>query len=548
VRLILLVALTLVVSFSLSPDAASAQAKRKQNILWISCEDMSPRLGCYGDATVPTPNIDRLASEGVRYTRAFGVYGVCAPNRHAIILGMYPSSNGAMAMRTWKRTAALDKITDPKLLAIPTYEATPPAEAKCFSEYLRAAGYYCTNHTKQDYQFIPPRTAWDDTSDKAHWRNRPTLETPFFAVINLTDTHESGTFAQRSPIVVDPKSVTLPPYYPDTPIVRRDLARHYDNIAAMDRKVGEILAQLEKDGLRDSTTVVFFSDHGDGLPRMKRWVYDSGIHVPLIVRYPDGSHAGTTNDELVSFVDFAPAVLSLTGLPIPDHMQGQAFLGAAKAPPRKYVHACRDRMDPAPETIRAVRDHRFKYVRNYRPELPYIGFIPYRDRAEIMQEIHRLTSEGALDEPRFWQLTSQSKPKEELYDTLTDPHEIRDLANAPGYQAKLVELRKAHEEWKTATNDLGHIPETELIRRLWPPEGAQPTTAEPIFGVTKNADAKLVHIDCATLGASVTYRVGKSPPWLLYSKPFSVPNGSVIEAQAFRLGWKPSEIVRMLEQ
>jgi N-sulfoglucosamine sulfohydrolase len=525
------------------PAVSGRAADERPNILWITVEDMSPRLGCYGDETVPTPRLDKLAREGIRYTRAFGVYGVCAPNRHALILGMYPTSTGAMAMRTWKRTSAIDQITDPELLAIPTYEATPPPEARCFPEYLRAAGYYCTNNAKTDYQFRDPVTTWDECGGEAHWRGRPGADVPFFSVFNFTVTHESGTFEPRSPAVTDPEAVVLPPYYPDTPIVRRDLARHYDNIAATDGLVGRVLDQLQEDGLAESTVVFFFSDHGDGLPRMKRWVYDSGIHVPLIVRLPGGRGAGTTNGELVSFVDFAPTVLSLAGVPIPRHMQGQAFLGAQRGTARRYVFAARDRMDPAPETIRAVRDRRFKYVRNYRPDLPYIGFIPYRDRSGLMQEIHRLAAEGALG-PDQWQLWAKKKPLEELYDTETDPHEIRNLAGEPRYLEKLAELRQAHENWTEETGDLGHITEAELIRRLWPPDGVQPTTADPeIDWETTDGGRRRVRIRCDSPGASLAYRLEQTGRWRLYVGPFDVAPGTTVWSQANRLGWKHSQVV-----
>jgi arylsulfatase A-like enzyme len=527
----------------LAIPSASLRGAERPNILWITVEDMSPRLGAYGDDTVPTPTLDRLAREGVRFTRAFGVYGVCAPNRHALILGMYPTSTGAMAMRTWKRTSAIDQITDPELLAIPTYEATPPPEARCFPEYLRAAGYFCTNNAKTDYQFRDPVTTWDESGKQAHWRNRPRTDMPFFSVFNFTVTHESGTFEARSPAVTDPSAVVLPPYYPDTPIVRRDLARHYDNIAATDGLVARVLGELEEDGLAASTIVFFFSDHGDGLPRAKRWVYDSGIHVPLIVRFPDGSDAGTTNGELVSFVDFAPTVLSLAGVAVPPHMQGQPFLGAAKASPRRYVYAARDRMDPAPETIRTVRDARFKYVRNYRPDLPYIGFIPYRDRAGIMQEIHRLAAEGGLG-PEQWQLWATSKPLEELYDTESDPHEIHNLAGQPEHMEKLAELRQAHLKWTEETGDLGHISEEQLIWTLWPPDGVQPNTADPVIeSDAGKGDRRLVRVTCDSLGASIVYRLEEGGRWRLYVEPFEVPAGATVWSQANRLGWKHSEVV-----
>jgi len=528
---------------SLDPVIASPP-----NVLWITCEDTSPRLGCYGDSTVATPNLDRLASQGTRYTHAFGVYGVCAPNRHAIIMGMYPTSTGAMAMRTHTRTSALDQITDPELLAIPTYEATPPPEARCFTEYLRRAGYYCTNNSKTDYQFRTPVTAWDESGDTAHWRHRPTDDTPFFAVFNITTSHESGTFRQRSPKVVDPASVPVPPYYPDTPLVRRDIARHYDNIAAMDAQVGVLLGQLKEDGLEDETIVFFFSDHGDGLPRMKRWVYDSGVHVPFLIRWPDGRQAGMTEDRLISFVDLAPTMLSLLDIKIPDHMQGSAFLGDQVAAPRRYIFAARDRMDPAPETIRAVRDHRFKYVRNYRPDLPYLGYIPYRDQAAVMQEIHRAIRENRLG-PESWQLWSQKKPLEELYDCQEDPHEIRNLASDPNYFQKLAELREAHERWSEQTGDLGHLPESVLIKRLWPPDGRQPVTADPEIKIRGGT----VSISCPTEGASIAYRLGGEGRWLLYDGPFRMPETEAesgddsevdgLQARAIRLGWKPSDVV-----
>ncbi len=513
-------------------------AEEQPNILWITCEDMSARLSFYGDDTVKTPRLAQLAEESVRYNHCYGTYGVCAPNRHTLIMGMYPSTTGAMAMRTWKRTSALHLIKDPELLAIPTYEATPPAGAKCFTEYLRANGYYCSNNSKEDYQFRTPITAWDDSSRKAHWRNRPDDQTPFFSVFNFTITHESKVHKQSSPTVVDPADVELPPYYPDTPIIRRDLARHYDNIIALDSQVGEVLDQLEEDGLADDTIVFFFSDHGDGLPRAKRWVYDSGIHVPLLVRYPDGKGAGTTNDDLVSFVDFAPTVLSLAGVPLPAHLQGTAFLGPAAGEKREYIFAFRDRMDPATERIRAVRDHRFKYVRNYRPDLPYIAFQPYRDLMELMQEIHRLNEEGKLNEDQ-WQFTARHKPLEEFYDTENDPHEIHNLAGDPKWFSEMARLRDAHERFYLMLGDLGELPETELVKHLWRPDGEQPETAVPV--IKQQGDK--IQVSCDTEGASIAFRRPGDKNWQLYVEPFTAPEGAVVKAQAIRLGWKPSPTV-----
>jgi len=513
-----------------------AAASSRPNILWITCEDMSPRLSCYGDDTVETPRLDQLAAESIRYTRCFGTYGVCAPNRHTLIMGMYPCTTGAMAMRTWKRTSALHMIEDPELLSIPVYEATPPADAKCFTEYLRVAGYYCSNNHKTDYQFRTPITAWDDSSRQAHWRNRPSDDMPFFSVFNFTITHESKTFKQTSPQVVDPDAIDLPPYYPDTPIVRRDLARHYDNIIALDEKVGNVLDELAADGLADNTIVFFFSDHGDGLPRAKRWVYDSGIHVPLLVRFPDERQAGSTCDDLVSFLDFAPTILSLTDVELPTHFQGTPFLDNEAAPKREFIVAFRDRMDPAPERIRAIRGKRYKYVRNYRPDLPYIGFIPYRDQAGIMQEIHRLKNAGELEEDQ-WQFAKEAKPLEEFYDTRNDPHEIHNLAGDPEYIAEMARHREVLENTLDHFGDLGELSESELIKRLWPPDGKQPTTAEPVIQQSQGQ----IEIRCSTEGASIAYRLDDENRWRLYTRPFEVPDAQRVEARAIRYGWKSSE-------
>jgi arylsulfatase A-like enzyme len=445
-------------------------------------------------------------------------------------------------MRTLARTASIAQVTDPEALAIPVYEAVPPPEVKCFTEFLRAASYYCTNNSKTDYQFRPPLTAWDESSTLAHWRNRP-AEMPFFSVINLTTTHESQVWVRSGmPLLIDPQEVELPPYYPDTPIIRRDVARHYNNIQLMDAEVGLILRQLEQDGLAQKTIVVFFGDHGDGLPRAKRWLYDSGLQVPLIVRYPDRREAGSLNEELISFVDFAPSMLSLAGVDIPSYMQGQAFLGPQKGRERDYIFAAKDRMDPAIDTARAVRDKRFKYIRNYRPEKPFVQFIPYRNQMGLMRELLRMEKEGGLDEVQsLW--FRKVKPIEELYDTDTDPFEVDNLADLPDLQSKLEELRTAHETWARETADLGMIPEDELVRQMWPPDGIQPETEVPSFSCGSGSFEGRVEVKltCATEGASIGYRVDDSKNWQLYTGPLAIERTSRITAKAIRIGFKPSQ-------
>lgn len=523
------------------PD--TIQPENRPNIVWITVEDMSPRLAAFGDSTASTPNIDRIASEGVRYTNVYSVSGVCAPSRAALITGMYPTTIGAQHMRTMSRTSAIADIKDPELLAIPTYEAVPQPEVKCFTEYLRAEGYYCTNNPKEDYQFRRPITAWDASGREAHWKNRIDKDAPFFAVFNSNITHESQVWQRADePVRIDPTAVELPPYYPDHPIVRRDLARHYSNIELMDQWVGGILDELEDAGLLDNTIIFFFSDHGDGLPRMKRWVYDSGLHVPLIIRWPDGRNAGSINDDLISFIDFAPTMLSLIGQPIPAHLQGQAFLGDQKAQPRSYIFAARDRMDPAIDNMRAVRDKRFKYIRNYMPERPYVQFLPYRDRMGLMQTLLEMNEAGTLAGPeQLW--FRKTKPLEELYDTESDPHEINNLANDPAYAEKLTELRTAHEAWKRETNDWGLIPETELKKRLWPPNGEQPVTARVTFKQEMLDDTSTsVTLHSATEGASIAYTINDKTHWRLYTQPVELRKEDMLYAQAIRIGYAHSPV------
>jgi len=519
----------------------------RPNIVWITVEDMSPRLAAYGDSIAYTPNIDRLAREGIRYTNVYSVSGVCAPSRSAIITGMYPTTIGSQHMRTMRRTSAIADITDPELLAIPTYEAVPPPEVKAFTEYLRAAGYYTTNNSKEDYQFQRPIAAWDESSRQAHWRKRPE-GTPFFSVFNFNTTHESQVWSRADePWVIDTTRVELPPYYPDTPITRRDMARHYNNIQQVDEQVGNILSQLEEDGLLDETIVFFFSDHGDGLPRAKRWVYDSGLHVPLIIRWPDLRYGGEVDKDLVSFIDFAPSMLSLLDIPVPAYMQGQAFLGAQKAAPRSYIFAARDRMDPATDNMRAIRDKRYKYIKNYMPDRPYVQFLPYRDRMGLMQELLRLDREGKLEGPQqLW--FRKTKPEEELYDTWSDPHEINNLADDPAYRDTLLELRQVHEQWKEETRDWGLIPETELKKRLWPPDGVQPRTEQVQFEYadTTFQETVTVTLTCTTEGSSIVYRFDDEERWLLYTDPLTIDESAVLSARAGRIGYAHSDTVSVV--
>lgn len=444
-----------------------AQEKPRPNILWLSCEDIGPHLGCYGYPNARTPTLDQLAAKGARYENAFTVSGVCAPNRSAIITGMYASSLGTHHMRSGGE--GTEHSIKPEI----------PAQVKCFSEYLRNEGYYCTNNSKEDYNFDTPESAWDESSGKAHWRNRPDPNQPFFAVFNYTGTHEGSVHMSEEdheervrPLTPDqrqdPRKLELPPYYPDTPTFRQMWADYYELITRMDYWVKDLLGQLEEDGLAEDTIVFFWSDHGVGLPRAKRWLYDSGTHIPLIVHIPQKfrtggqGRPGTVEDRLVSSVDFGPTALNLIGIRRPAHMHGQPFLGPDLPAEREYVFGARDRMDERYDIIRMVRDRRYKYLRNYEPFKSYHQYMNTPEQGAEMQEFHRLADQGNLSPAARW-FTREEKPVEELYDCQTDPHEIQNLAGDPQYQDVLVRMREVHERWMMATKDLGLIPEPELV-------------------------------------------------------------------------------------
>jgi uncharacterized sulfatase len=321
------------------------------------------------------------------------------------------------------------------------------------------------------------------------------------------------------------------------------MANLYDNVTFVDKLIGEILKDLADDGLVDNTIVFFFGDHGDGLPRAKRWIYDSGTHVPLIIRWPGKLKPASVNEELVAFIDLAPTLLNLAGIEIPKYMQGRAFLGEKLTPPREYVYAGRDRMDDAIDIIRGVRDKRYHYIRNYRPDLPYAQRIAYMDEMPTMQEWRRLAAAGELKGAPaiFFQAT---KPVEELYDNESDPYEVKNLVDDEKYGSILARLRAAHEKWRTDTADVGLIPEAELNEQRRP-GGKWSTAADPEVTVA----AGQATIRCSTPGASIAYRVGKNLPsgesghWQLYTKSISVGPGESLQSKACRLGFLDSQIV-----
>ena len=546
---VLLPALALAACGAASDPASPAAAADPPtpNILWIVAEDHGPHHGSYGDAYAVTPNLDRLAADGARFTRAFAVTPVCAPARSTIITGMYPTSIGSHHMRS---------------------TAVPPPHVKGFTEWLRAAGYFTTNNAKTDYNFSPwlptetrravreaPLGFWDQNGDDAHWRNRAPGQ-PFFSVFNLGASHESQVrmpderFAERTAELApdarhDPAAAPLPPYYPDTTEVRQDIARYYDLVSVMDAQAGEVLAQLEADGLADDTVVFFYGDHGWGLPRGKRWVYDSGLHVPLLVRWPGRIAPGTVREDLVSFIDFAPTLLALTGTPVPAHMQGRVFLGNDAAPEPEHLFFTRDRMDETYDRIRAVRDRRYKYIRNFAPELPYTQPIAYMDLMPTMRAWRGLAAVGELEGPQRHFLAA-TKPAEELYDTEADPHEVANLAGDSAHAERLARMRAALDEWIETVRDLGEMPEPKLVQRFRPDgvyQTAEQPKADPPGGMFHYPPT--VELTCPTEGATIEYTTeqGDAPRWKLYNGPFRMLDWE-LRFRCGRLGYFDSETVQ----
>jgi uncharacterized sulfatase len=434
----------------LAPAHAAAQAPVKRpNILWITCEDMGPHLGCYGDKYATTPNLDRLAARSLRYRVAWSNAPVCAPARTTILTGLYATSTGAEHMRSLVRL---------------------PARLRVYPQLLRALGYYCTNKVKEDYNVIPDGQVWDESSKKAHYKNRKPGQ-PFFAVFNLLVTHESQIRKRPHTPVHDPAKVRVPAYHPDAPEVRRDWAQYYDNITTMDQMVGALLRELAELGLDEDTIIFFYADHGSGMPRNKRWPGDAGLHVPLLVHIPErwrhlaprDYRPGGATDRLVSFVDLAPTVVSLAGARPPEYLQGRAFLGKFEAAPRDYLHGFRGRMDERYDLVRSVRDKRFVYVRNYLPHKIGGQHVAYMFETPTTRVWKRLYDAGKLGPKQrfFW----EPRPPEELYDLQNDPDEVHNLADSPEHQDTLKQLRKVQQEHALKIRDVGFLPEDEIHRR-----------------------------------------------------------------------------------
>ena len=468
VMVIGLVNLFLAVSLWAQDKSANSVTSSRPNILWLSTEDIGPQLGCYGDAVAKTPNLDALADRGMVFDIAWSNYPVCAPARTTIISGMYAVANGAGHMRCSRPL---------------------PAGVPMFPQLLREAGYICTNQKKEDYNHPKPGQVWDKVVKKAPFGvdqgGSQKRNSPFFAVVNHTGTHESKIRNRPHQAVTDPQSVQLAQYWPDRPEVRQDWAQYYDNIAKMDQWVGSQLKQLDQAGLAEDTIVVFFGDHGSGMPRHKRYAGDSGMRVPMLVYFPEkykhlapaGYQPGKHSKELVGFIDLAPTTLSLAGIEPPSYMQGDAFAGAHRQSPAKFLYGFRERMDERPDLSRSLRDERYLYIRNYMPHLPAGQHVNYQMQTPTTRVWREMYDAGQLNaiQRQFW----EARPAEEFYDLEKDPEETVNLIDDKNYQREIKRFREAHRQKTIEIRDPGFIPESMLHEIAQQPGNVAGFCADP---------------------------------------------------------------------
>ncbi len=488
---ILLTTAILIMAASLQFSSASAQAA-KPNILWIIAEDMGPELACYGTPEVKTPALDALAANGVRYTNAFTITGVCSTSRSSFMTGMYAMAIGAHNHRSHRSD-----------------NFPLPDGVRVITDWLRPAGYTTANiknltrdaklkkffkgtgKTDWNFKYNSPVDPKLKPFDTANWSDLKDKQ-PFYAQINFSETHRGSAWNNAHTEIpgedwLDPAKVKIPPYYPDHPVTRGVWAQYLNTVMAVDKKVAFIREQLKQDGLDKNTVIVFLGDHGRAMPRGKQWVYDSGLSIPLIIYWPEGNpdlpapanyKRGSVNDQLIESIDLSATTLSLAGVEKPAKMQGRIFLGDKSEAERQYAFGGRDRGDETVLMIRTVRDKRYRYLRNKYPERPFLQINRYKEKQYpiigLMRDLH---SQGKLSGPPAV-LMQPNRPKEELYDLKEDPYEIHNLIHSPDHKEIKVRLSKALDAWMDSIDDKGRIPEPKEVTDHWENDASKRRDAE----------------------------------------------------------------------
>ena len=452
-------------------SAIPPEQPNRPNILWILAEDMSPDLGFLGVPEVHTPYIDALAEKGMYFENVFTTSPVCSPSRSAFHTGMYQMTIGAHNHRS-------HRAEDPSEYPFPL-----PKGVRVLPDWMRDAGYYTANirEVSEDSWFRGTgKTDWNFTYDGKPFESDKwddlKVNQPFYAQINFSETHRGRAWNEahtRIDTPADPEKVRIPPYYPDHPEVKKDWAQYLNTVMALDRKVGDMLALLERDGLAENTIVVFMADHGRAMVRGKQWPYDSGLRVPLIIYIPASIEApagyvpGSTSDRLVSSIDLTATTIALAGMQKPTLMQGRVFLGEQTEASRSYVYSGRDRGDETVDRIRTIRSKRFRYIRNYYPEKPLLQTNRYKEASyPTMWVLRKMHQEGTLS-PEAAVLMAPTRPAEELYDLRNDPYEIRNLVHSPDHQEILKHFRVKLDDWTVEVDDLGRFPESPEVHAFY---------------------------------------------------------------------------------
>lgn len=481
---------------------SAAAAERRPNILWLVAEDFGPHLSCYGTPQVWTPNLDKVAKDGVRFTHFYNGM-VCSVSRSSFMTGMYATTIGAQNHRTKNKQPL-------------------PEGVDTLTNWMRKAGYFTANLVelpascgfkgsgKTDWNF----THQNKPFDSANWSDLATHQ-PFYAQINFKETHRTYHGAKKA----DPAKVELPPFYPDHEVTRKDWAEYLDDASELDVKVGKVLAALEKDGLADDTIIVFFGDNGQSHVRGKQFCYEEGFLVPLFIRWaknfpaPSNFKPGTDDPRMLHGIDLAPTMIDIAGAKKPEKMQGQIFLGPRTEPDREYVFGFRDRCDMTQMRIRSVRDARYRYIHNFTPWVPFLARNEYKEKQypvwELLKALH---AQGKLT-PAQDAMCQPTQPEEELYDMEADPFELNNLARSdkPGHQAALARLRGVLDQWIVDTNDQGRNLETLEVLKASEGRFIPALDWRPKPGTPEAAEAEKLRADYKAKGSPPPAEPGEQP-------------------------------------
>ena len=499
--------------------------QKKPNILWLVCEDQSLFFSIYGDSTVQTPNIEQLANDGLIYENCFTTSPVCSPSRSSLITGMYPTTIGTQHMRAYKKN---QQNTLNKHNQLPYYSPVAKKEYKFFTEILRANGYYCTNNSKEDYNMMKSPLAWDESSDKAHWRNRNKNQ-PFFSVFNFNITHESRIWKNNK---IHEKNeidkISLPIIFPENFQIKNDFLTNYKNIESLDKQIGKIIQQLKDDGLYENTVIFFYSDHGGPFPRYKRSIYDTGIQCPLVIKWIE-KKSSDRNDQMVSFIDFAPTLIDLAALKIPDYLEGVSLYNKDQ---RNYIYASSDRFDEFSDSRKCVRNKKFKLILNLDTISPIGKPVNYRKQMKTMEVIDSLNDNSILN-GYFNSWYQSGKEKYEFYNISNDPLELVNLINDSTYLKDISKLKTQLHTWIEAS-DYGSMSEEKMIEEMFSDEFRPLKLNVPT--IKKSNEGFIIYSNNS--GASIGYRTNKSLSWKIIKNGDQIVSENAFELLMFKPGYE----------